>query len=318
MITPSTLTRSDSPSPATRRPRQKPDLTGKALTLRVTLPGTDPEVWRMVQVASEMSLAQLSDALETAFGWYGDHLHTFHARGGTYWTPPMYDDGDLPYEDDSDYKVGELLWRRRMKLEWIYDLGDCWHHDIVVESIDPADPVVDLPRCVDGGAADPLEDAGGMYGYYEMVHALSDDRHPSHNDAVELLGEDFDPARFDGVELVRPRLQLPETPEGVAAAAAGDDHRLKIAALSHPSCPPDVLAAAVERTYGPPPDVSAGVIVTTWSESAQAALSNPSCPPEVLAKAAQADTLPDGRDVSWQRRYAAANPSCPPLSAERS
>ena len=35
-----------------------------------------------------------------------------------------------------------------------------------------------------------------MYGYYEMVHALSDERHPLHDDAVERLGEDFDPACF--------------------------------------------------------------------------------------------------------------------------
>ena len=303
--------------------RRKPDMAGKALTLRVTLPGTDPEVWRLVQVPAEMTLLELSDSLETAFGWYGDHLHTFHARGVTYWRPPMYDDGDVPFEDDSEYQVGQLLWRCRMKLVWVYDLGDCWHHDIVVEAIDRPDPTVDLPRCVAGGAADPLEDAGGMWGYYETVHALNDKNHPSHSDAVELLGEDFDPARFDGVELVAPRRDLPDTPEGLAAAAAGDDHRLRVAALSHPSCPPAALAAAVEHTYGPPPDVPDGFVASTWTQEAEAALSHPACPVEILARAARADTLPDGRDISWQRRHAAANPSCPPellieLSADAS
>ena len=153
----STPTRSAPPSPitSTRRPRRKPDMTGKALTLRVALPGTDPEVWRLVQVPAEMTLADLSDTLESAFGWqYDGHLHTFHARGITYWTPPMIDDSDLPYENDSDYRVGDLLWRRRMKLEWVYDLGECYLHDIVVESIDPADPAIDLPRCIDGADAD--------------------------------------------------------------------------------------------------------------------------------------------------------------------
>ena len=117
--------------------RRKPDMAGKALTLRVTLTGTDPEVWRLVQVPAEMTLADLSDALEDAMGWEGDHLHTFGARGVTYWTPPHYGDDIDSYEDDTQHQVGELLWRRRMKLRWVYDLGACWHHEIVVAS-DPA------------------------------------------------------------------------------------------------------------------------------------------------------------------------------------
>ena len=70
--------------------------------------------------------------------------------------------------------------------------------------------------------------------------------------------------------------------------------------------------AARRSPKGPScPDVLGGTRESTWSETAQAAPSNPSCPPELLARAAMADTLPDGRDVSWQRRYAIANPSCP-------
>ena len=132
--------------------RRKPDMTGKALTLRVTLTDSGPEVWRLVQVPAEMALADLSDALEAAMGWDNrdNHLHTFHARGTTYWTPPEYGDDIDSFEDDTQYQVGELLYRRRMKLQWVYDLGDCWHHEIVVESIDLIEDGADLPRCIDG------------------------------------------------------------------------------------------------------------------------------------------------------------------------
>ena len=81
--------------------RRKPDMAGKALTLRVTLTASDPEVWRLVQVSAEMTLADLSDALEDSMGWEGDHLHTFYARGVTYWTPPQYGD-DIDSGDDTD------------------------------------------------------------------------------------------------------------------------------------------------------------------------------------------------------------------------
>ena len=103
--------------------RRKPDMTGKSLTLRVTLTDTDSEVWRLVRVSAEMTLAELSDALEDVMGWYGDHLHEFRARGVTYWTPPQCGDDIDGYEDDTQYRLGDLLWRRRMKLRWVYDLG---------------------------------------------------------------------------------------------------------------------------------------------------------------------------------------------------
>ena len=172
-------------------------MTGKSLTLRVTLTGTDPEVWRLVRVSAEMTLAELSDALEDVMGWYGDHLHEFRARGVTYWTPPQYGDDIDGYEDDAQYRLGDLLWRRRMKLRWVYDLGDCWHHEMVVESIDPITDSSELPSCIGGGGARPPEGCGGLWGYYELVEALGDESHPCYNRAVEWLGEDFDPNCFD-------------------------------------------------------------------------------------------------------------------------
>ena len=98
-------------------------MSDKALTLRVTLRGSDPEVWRRVQVPADMTLAALSDALEEAMGWCGQHLHTFSAHGITYWTPPppeCGDSSDIPFEDDSQYQIGEILHQRHLRMEWDY------------------------------------------------------------------------------------------------------------------------------------------------------------------------------------------------------
>lgn len=33
-----------------------------------------------------------------------------------------------------------------------------------------------------------MEDCGGMWGYYDMVEAISDRKHPEHEDTMEWLG----------------------------------------------------------------------------------------------------------------------------------
>ena len=179
------------------RRRLKPDMTGKALTLRVTLRGSNPEVWRLVQVSPEMTLADLSGTLEDAMGWDGDHLHRFNGHGTTYWTPPEAEDEIDGFKDDSLFRVGDFLYRRRMKLQWDYDLGDYWEHDIVVASIDPMEDAPALPRCIQGGGACPPEDFGGIERYAYILNIFADESHRLHDEVVEWFGEGFNPAHFE-------------------------------------------------------------------------------------------------------------------------
>jgi len=81
-------------------------------------------------------------------------------------------------------------------MEWEYDMGDSWNHDIVVQSIAPAGPGATLPRCTDGGGACPPEDCGGAWGYADLADALGNAGHPRHGEAVEILGEGYDPSHF--------------------------------------------------------------------------------------------------------------------------
>ena len=175
------------------------------LKLKVTLNVIGHDIWRMLEVPSDMTLADLSDALVEAMGWDGDHLHVFYARGVKYWTSPAYDDSDLDYEDDSEHEVRELLWRSRMKIMWEYDLGYSWTHDIVVQSIKPTDPEVVLPRCIDGSGACPPEDSGFDTRYWAMREAHGDKAHPRHAEAIKYLGADLDLTHFDPVEHLEAR-----------------------------------------------------------------------------------------------------------------
>lgn len=183
-------------APATvHRLRSGPGTAAACHTLKVTLRGSRPEVWRLLQVPSRITLRGLADCLLAAMGWEGCHLHTFHVRGVTYWNA-QYDDGDLPYENDADHLLSEILPRAGMKTMWCYDLGDCWYHDVEVVEVGTADGA-DLPSCLAGGGAALVEECGGIYGYASLVDALSDESHPRHSEAVEWLGADHDPQRFD-------------------------------------------------------------------------------------------------------------------------
>jgi len=51
--------------------------------------------------------------------------------------------------------------------------------------------------CLAGEKACPPEDCGGIWGYYELLEALNNPKHESHQEMLDWLGEPFDPDRFD-------------------------------------------------------------------------------------------------------------------------
>ncbi|MEY9776393.1 hypothetical protein ABH915_002001 [Arthrobacter sp. MW3 TE3886] len=47
--------------------------------VRVCLPECDPEIWRLLELAGSLSLGQVHEVLQVAFGWEDTHLHRFTA-----------------------------------------------------------------------------------------------------------------------------------------------------------------------------------------------------------------------------------------------
>jgi len=95
----------------------------------------------------------------------------------------------------------------RCALRYLYDFGDDWQHDIVVEAVGPADSDARYPRCTAGRRAGPPEDCGGVWGFAELLEILADPQHEEHAERLEWLGidsaEEFDPAAFDLAEINR-------------------------------------------------------------------------------------------------------------------
>jgi hypothetical protein len=168
-------------------------------TLKITLCGSDPPIWRRFQIEGGATLGELHETLQAVMGWENCHLHEFKAgqRSFTGFRPGMDMDFMDDFEDEDECLVFEVLARKRSKLKYIYDFGDDWHHDVVVEQITAPEPGVRYPVCLDGAGACPPEDSGGIGGYYDILEALQDPEHPGHANYREWMPDDFDPAKFD-------------------------------------------------------------------------------------------------------------------------
>ena len=163
-------------------------------TLRMTLRGIRPAVWRRIVVRSETPLPKFARMLEAAMGWEGYHLHMFDV-GGVMFGPP---DEDFDYMiDERSATVKHLLPRVKSKLRWDYDFGDGWEHDVVVESIESPEDGNRYPVCLAGKRACPPENIGGVPGYQKLLRVLADPNDPEHDHIASWSPEGFDPASFD-------------------------------------------------------------------------------------------------------------------------
>lgn len=164
--------------------------------LKITLSGTQPPIWRRIEVPADYSLVQLDAVIQIAMGWDNSHLHRFEIGGVTY-SYQLEEDpwSDQQFGDEFGRTVGEAT-RRRRKFHYEYDFGDGWRHEIQIEKRTRDQPVSG-PRLLDGARACPPEDCGGVWGYANLVEAVGDPKHPEHEDLLDWVGGSFDPAVFD-------------------------------------------------------------------------------------------------------------------------
>ena len=169
----------------------------------IVLTGTDPLVWRRIQVPEAYSFWDLHVAIQDAMGWQDCHLHEF-----TVMHPERkhIEQIGIPDEDFPEERPTLPGWKVRVAnyFPWgstpgryLYDFGDDWEHVLVYEGTWPAEDSGRYPRCVAGAAACPPEDCGGITGYGEFLEAIRDPRHPEHERMIKWCGGAFDPHAFD-------------------------------------------------------------------------------------------------------------------------
>jgi hypothetical protein len=167
--------------------------------IKISLIGAKPPIWRTVLVPGDLRLAAFHDVIQVAMGWTDSHLHQFIANNVFYGIPD--DEYGMEIEDESKYKLTQLLSKEKDTLIYEYDFGDSWEHKILLEKVLPFDTKTALPVCIKGKRACPPEDCGGIWGYEELLQTISDPKHPDHDDMLQWLGGEFDPEEFDLEEI---------------------------------------------------------------------------------------------------------------------
>ena len=184
---------------ATKRvPRAAKSLRGRsvAYVLKVTLREVRPPIWRRVRVAGDLTLRELHHVLQIALGWTDSHLHEFEIAGKRYGMPDPEEDFGEPPLDEQDYELQDLL-RKGNRFEYVYDFGDDWRHQIVVEREETPEQSAPKAKCLEGARAVPPEDCGGVYGYAELLETLADPAHERYAELREWVGPYFAPEEFD-------------------------------------------------------------------------------------------------------------------------
>lgn len=165
------------------------------LCVDVTLrESADPLIWRRLRVPADMRLDRFHLVLGAAMGWQDSHLHVFERGTERY----GFADPELDIRDDREVTIGALLVEPGDRLDYEYDFGDCWEHDIVLHAIAGDDD--EAPCCIDGAGRCPPEDVGGTPGYEDLRRVLAAPGDDRHAELLAWLGledaDDFDAAAF--------------------------------------------------------------------------------------------------------------------------
>jgi hypothetical protein len=201
------------PAPLPKLPAKRKKSNGAApiYRIKVLLAESKPPIWRRLELPGDTGLATLHDLIQTAFDWEDRHEHVFDTPYGAFGVA----DRELGYRSEKPVTLEQVAPAVGDRIEYTYDFGDCWTHEIVVEKALEREPQAEYPRCVGGRRAAPPEDCGGIWGYEDLLEILADPAHPEHADRLEWLGlqsaAELEPDRFKAAEVLV-RRGVPQNP----------------------------------------------------------------------------------------------------------
>ncbi len=191
--------------------------------LKVTLGDIQPPIWRRIQIWEDTTLAQLHTILQIVMGWEDYHLHEF-AIGCRLYSLPDPDD-ERKIVDERRVSLAEVMPRVGTQFVYLYDFGDSWEHDVLLETILLPETATPYPRCTGGERRTPPEDVGGVHGYEDYLTALADPEHAEHENMLQWRGR-FDPETFSPA-LVNRQLQKKFRSRKLQGDASAERHNLR-------------------------------------------------------------------------------------------
>jgi len=176
-------------------------MTDQIARIRITLDDSKPAVWRRVELPLSNSLKTLHLTIQAAMLFENYHLFRFEVGDASYGIRFDDDHTDPPTRDAGNIRLAKLVDRGITAFTYTYDFGDDWRHNVMIEAVLPADPLMEYPRFIDGERRAPPEDVGGIPGFNELLDAMAKARHPARKSMLEWYGRPFDPEDISHVEV---------------------------------------------------------------------------------------------------------------------
>ena len=175
--------------------------------LRISLMGGEPEIWRRFLVPCDITLMIFHEIIQTVMGWQDNHLFEFHLDHGRFGTRhPEFQDTRNPVSSARSAILRDVISTDIRQFQYVYDMGDYWVHEIVLEEVLSNDTGETFLQCVGGANQCPPEDIGGVGGYEEFLEAIANPSHEEYEYYIDVHGDEFDPGYFD-INEVNKRLQ---------------------------------------------------------------------------------------------------------------
>ncbi|MEK5040762.1 plasmid pRiA4b ORF-3 family protein [Sporosarcina sp. FSL K6-3457] len=164
--------------------------------MRVSMELMEHSIWRKLIIPLDMPVREFHEVLQIVFDWQDYHLHEFYLYDETNTDKPrkpklniVMDEEAFEYGNDVEMVLEEGLLLSdfippHTFIKYIYDFGDYWRHDIVVEEI-LTKQNIQSPACLEGEGTAPPEDCGGESGFSEFLTVMSDPSDLEHESMKE-------------------------------------------------------------------------------------------------------------------------------------
>lgn len=172
----------------------------KAVQLKIAIKNSKPPIWRRVMVPTGITFSQLSMILNEVMGWSGYHLFEFEFYHRELRIAENADEFEIGY-GPFDYIEASTTYIREFmeEEEWFtytYDFGDHWKHRVTIEKIVTDYPFI-YPMVLKYKGDCPIEDCGGIEGYYECLEIINDESHPEREERLEWMESQGYPNEYD-------------------------------------------------------------------------------------------------------------------------
>lgn len=154
--------------------------------LQITLQDAPVAISRTIELPDTLSLNQFHLVLQAVMGWENSHLYQFE-QGEQIWTHPAFLDpsfdivSDFARDQDCEAVLCMLLQNVGDTMQYLYDFGDHWAHDIELIAIVRREfSLSQAVTLLEAKGACPPEDVGGVDGYAQLLAAFANE------DAEEL------------------------------------------------------------------------------------------------------------------------------------